>query len=1479
MNRKITYRPQHTRCGKQRCRKCKEGAGHGPYWYAYWSENGRTISKYIGINPPAEIVAKEGMQENASLQLSGIKPAVVLAKNEDIAAVEEKQRIAVPSREIASPQPLLRIYLLGQFRIERKEGDEWQTIANRTWQRRRARALLGCLLSQNGRRMGREQVMEALWPDQDIEIAANRLNGAVHELRQILEPEIARPAASKMLRLERDILILADPLQIWVDAETFEGLLNKANATKDAAQTEQILEQAAALYEGDYLLEELYSEWPSARRESLRRSWMGLLLELAELRAGRDALTSAIEPLDRLLTADPTHETAVRRLMLLLTQLDRRGEAIRAYKRLATILKRDFESDPLPETVELYKALRQGHIQAPPPRLALPARDTQSRRIEKKSASQPESLSPLNDADTNDSPLWQILPHSIFPLGRQNQSPLIGRERELETMRHMMLVIDSLKLESSSKENKQTRPRESGANVAHFVMLMGETGIGKTRLAEELSQEAHTRGWLVAWTRAYEQEGTIPYRPWTDILRTLLQNVPLEQITSMLEGKAGQATNETSSLLNPAATAQARLQRLSSLLPELAPDVNRPQTPIAPEQERFHLWEAMLALLSGFSQVIPLLLVLDDLHWTDDSSLELLAYLARHLQNMQIMLIGTCRDMELGPVASLRTLLNDLRREQVLITLPVQSLSQPQIGQLIAHLPRDLVSTIQNQAGGNPLFAEELARFSEISPGEGLRESNTSYYLAGTDDIVHNLKSANRSTALPETIAAVLERRLNKLSSECQTLLSKAAVLGGSFEFLLLTYMTGEAGNEDTTLDLLEEALRSGLLTEEVSGTRIVYHFWHPLIVSHLYERLSAARRAQLHRRAALALIEILTENKAERAAAIAHHLSKNGQEKQKLIYYAEIAGNQAIALSAYPEALHYYRQALEALQSLKTPIPAEPQDPMHIANLLECMAECNAMLGNYQDARQQYEQVLDLHNKQTIDASIYDNSDAFLVWQQEEAQVQGMIWRAIGRIWRIWGDYSQAHECVKHGKDALHSANITNGTAWASLQHLDGTIYWADGNFPEARKHIQESLETHEEAMRKLQNQERESEKPVAKTDMHAPLITHSRRTLLGDPFEMGRAWESLGVVAACMAQYTEALQHLYKALSIFEKHDMIGVIVQVCGNIGAVFSMRAEYTVANSYFKRALELTERTGDIPSKALVTGNLGDVAAHLGNLPEAEEWLLTSLALAEQISDRDHTCWCLATLTTIQQDLGKERQALESVRRALALGQKMKSTVRVGFALIALANWRVSQTIIRGSFFPGQPTNNLIPENHKSQIWSARAAVKRALALEGIEAETQRTGEIVLARISYHLGDLAEAQQQAMSALEETQQSGMIHLMGRAQRLLGDILVARGSAQEADSYFEQALATFKGHGLRLDYARTLIHYGFSLLQRDQQAVADPAKRAAILNNNTYYQTGINALREARDILELSRASIDLRWVEQMLAHLTLSQVSS
>ena len=984
MNSKITYRQQFTRCGKQRCRKCKEGAGHGPYWYAFWSANGRTVSKYIGIHLPENVKietqkSKPGQRDKAVYEAtSRLDPQSAHDQAQKDIFVETPlpvSRSHFSSMEDPSgKQPGLRIYVLGQFHIERRNGNEWQAISGRTWQRHRARALLGCLLSNRGRRLGREKAMEALWPDLDSETATNRLNGAVHELRQILEPEIARPAASRMLRLERDVLLLADANQIWIDADIFEGLINKANVTSDPMQAEQLLEEAAQLYGGDYLLEELYSEWAIARRESLRRGWMGLLLYLAELRASRGALASAIEPLDRLLATDPIHETAVRRLMLLLTRLDRRGEALRVYDRLASILERDYESDPLPETCELYEALRQGHMQVLRPGASStatgptfpPPREVQDTR---QAAPNPEITQGMIRA----------FPRAVLQLGRHNQSPLVGRDRELAIMRQLLFASQDTRVDEalSGKSDEILQFAERGIvdlqreqKTAHFLLLMGESGIGKTRLAEELSQEADTQGWSVAWTHAYEQESTIPYRPWTEVLRILLQDTSPDFLMSSVGPQLTAPVDDTSGITRYAPTVNSKLARLSALLPELAAydtlnlPHNRPSSPLPPEQERLHLWEATLALLSTFSRIRPLLLVLDDLHWTDESSLELLAYLVRHVQDERILLVGTCRDVELTANPNLRTLINDLRREQSIVTLSLQPLTQSQIGSLVSHLPRDIVQSIQIHAGGNPFFAEELARVSETSlplpTSPDAKIALATQYNTGSEEVPGGI---NRVVTLPETIAAVLERRLSKLSSDCQALLGKAAVLGGSFEFSQLLFIASDPGtDEDAILDLLEEALRAGSLTEDGTGARITYHFWHPLIVSHLYERSSAARRAQMHQRAANALLHLHQGHVMEVAGAITYHLSRGGSDPMQIARHAEIAGNRAFSLPAYSEAEHYYRQAIKALQTLEE---AHGSEMTRIEGRSQrLLGRILAAQGQREQADRYFEQAIDVFNK-----------------------------------------------------------------------------------------------------------------------------------------------------------------------------------------------------------------------------------------------------------------------------------------------------------------------------------------------------------------------------------------------------------------------------------------------------------------------------------------------------------------------------------
>ncbi|MHB8599061.1 MAG: DUF6788 family protein [Ktedonobacteraceae bacterium] len=1396
MNGNVTYHQQVSYCGKPRCRKCREGVGHGPYWYAYRNENGRTTRTYIGKELPLELQSAQdttnGVQEHT---LAEADPAVI------------------------------RIRVLGQFQLERQHGRQWQSVTEAVWQHQRVRSVLACLLSNVGRKWGREQLMDALWPELDLENASGRLDRAVHSLRQLFEPSLERPATSRLLRSERESLVLADQQYIWVDADAFEQLIAKANASSDSSEKEQLLEEAVALYGGDFLPEEQQADWAIARREMLQRAWMGLLLELTDLRIARGALFNAIEPLDRILMADPANEAAVQRLMVSLTHLDRRGEALQSFSRFSSALKRLYNITPLSETRQLYQAIQQGNT---------PVLTSHT------SHNSTGAATDIRNASNGDT-VQQARPVNRTPFGRTHQNPLIGRDFEVEELRQLLLnTEESTHASASSRKKFSILPSDYG-HRPQCAVLVGEAGIGKTRLAEEISREAQQRGWTIAWSRVYAQESGVPFRQWTEVLRNAMTHglLPKQEMSR-----------------HPLV-----FQPLASLLPELhavLPQVTFP-VPLSPEQEQLRLWEATLALLVTISERTPLLLVLDDFHWADVSSSELFAYLVRRLHGHPIAIIGTYRDNELPAQHPLRSVLTALQREQVMAHLPLQPLTKEQIARLVDYLPQSVVQHIQNQAAGNPFFAEELAR--GLSSATTAQSSASATFLSpsavsdGTPDgqvQANNVDITDNNGMLPDTIAAVLELRMRRLSVPCQRLLGNAAVLGGSFEFTTLIQM--EAGgvnlanptNEDTILDLIEEALQAGVITEEGTGTHVSYHFWHPLLASHLYDKLSAARRASLHRRAANVLQHIFRNHEEEGAAAITHHLVEGGGNSQNIIYYAELAGNHAYALSAYPEAERYYRIAATHLEEIHAGqgMPEGEHERSQLAYLLERLGECARFLGNYEEARNLYERVLRERSHQRDFAAQEE--------YQHEVQIDALLWIEIGWTWYSTGNLAFAQQCCNHAETILREAEIKAGTAWGSLRFQQSYIYWQEGKYDEAQETAQDALKLFGEKV-----QQRENSETVFSQ------LTATKRTLAGDSVNLGRTHALLGAIANSIGQPTKALTHLNTALTIYEQYNCQREIANVTCNIGDAHLRKAEFLLAQAAFRRSLHLAERVGDVPLMSILFGNLGVLAARTGNLAESEIWFKQGIHLAGQIKDQVYMSMLHANLALTLVDQGKFEEAKLSVHSSLTIGRTMDNIPCISTSLVALGYLRFVQAIeIREVQNTNEKEKSILNSEAKQKrlLRRARTALEHALSLEGLESDTRIEGQLILANILLYLFEINKAHQQIDTIFNDANDHELTRELAQAQNLMGSILVVQEKLEQADGYFLQALQTFNKYGMRLEYARTLHNHGLLLLNHKD-------------TKQQNYSLGISNLNEAQQIFSECHATLDLQRVENVLHTIT------
>jgi tetratricopeptide (TPR) repeat protein len=763
----------------------------------------------------------------------------------------------------------------------------------------------------------------------------------------------------------------------------------------------------------------------------------------------------------------------------------------------------------------------------------------------------------------------------------------------------------------------------------------------------------------------------------------------------------------------------------------------------------------------------------------------------------------------------------------------------------------------------------------------------------GQEQAGRDLTHLSRRHSLPEAIASLLDRRLSRLSAECQTLLGKAAVLGGSFELSQLLPMATEH-TEDALLDLLEEALHARLLTEEVTDTQITYHFWHPLIVSHLYARLSATRRTQLHKRAVEAIRAIHPASQEEKmAATIAYHLTKGGGDTTSIAHYAELAGNSAYSIAAYSEAQQHYLQALQALMGerastldstnlalhlrhfihhIHEKLFSTRADTRRICRLLEFIAECSRVQGNFEDARHLYEAILALRTSDALQQPVYLPTREREDNRQQEAQIQALLWREIGHTWTATGEYKRAYECYECGKAVMIEAGVTSGAAWACLHLQYGVLLRIEGNYHEAHLYLREALEILERvappaashlASARVSSEAYPPVTPSAFSSEAAPSYrqpqTRTELALQGDPLDIGYVHEQLGVVAASVGHLSDALTHMHTALTIYEQRARVSEIARLCGNLGNIYIIKGEHASARVYLQRSLDLAERTGDLPNMAFVANNLGEVAHRSGELVEAEAWFQRSLAYAERINDREQISWCSVDLAAVQRDLGKLGEATSSVYRAITTGRAIKSPRCTRYALVALSDLRIIEAIILCRLLPKGKNDDSRFRQCRRLLRQVTSTLQRATSLEGLEAEPMIGGKLLLATAYFLLNDLEMARQLTEQTLAEAQQHETTRAIGRAHRLLGRILTAQDQYKEAMAHYTQAMQIFQDRELRLDYARTVHGYGTALAQwnADQEA------------RGKAYQQGLDYLREAHAIFVDCQASVDRVWVERVL----------
>jgi tetratricopeptide (TPR) repeat protein len=324
-----------------------------------------------------------------------------------------------------------------------------------------------------------------------------------------------------------------------------------------------------------------------------------------------------------------------------------------------------------------------------------------------------------------------------------------------------------------------------------------------------------------------------------------------------------------------------------------------------PEQARFRLFDSITAFLKAASQRRPLVMVLDDLHWSDLPSLMLLRFIAREISGARLLLIGTYRDVELNRQHPLAETLGELTRERLFERIVLRGLTLDDVTRFIQvtsgiEPPGALARAVHSQTEGNPLFVTEVVRLL-VQEGE-LTAQNVQ-------------ERESWEIRVPEGVREVLGRRLNRLSERCNETLTIASVVGREFTLEQLDGLIDDL-NQDMLLDVLEEGLTARVI-EELPTTVGLYQFTHALIQETLTDELSLTRRVRLHARIAEVLETLYANDPESHAAELAHHFAQaetiHGTDK--LVRYSTIAGNKAFNNYAYEEAADQFRTALSSLE------------------------------------------------------------------------------------------------------------------------------------------------------------------------------------------------------------------------------------------------------------------------------------------------------------------------------------------------------------------------------------------------------------------------------------------------------------------------------------------------------------------------------------------------------------------------------------
>lgn len=1000
----------------------------------------------------------------------------------------------------------------------------------------------------------RDKLASFFWPETPAQQARGSLRNTLYNLRQTFGDLRPVVAGNQTVRFNTEI-------DYWLDIEVFEKrILN--HTEEDAVISPEVistLEKAVALYRGEFL------EGFSVPGTYEFEDWVFF---------ERDRLGQL-------------YIWALRSLSL---GYEAQGDYRRAIQRAQAMLS----YDPLQESV--HRRLMHLYHMAGDRAAALNQYTTLCELLERELNAEPlpetqelyaQILHQPAAGRHPQPPPASVRPPAFLPLSQPRfearpvpeylQSPLIGREAQV---RQLQAALDAA---------RQGR--------GQLVLVHGEVGVGKTRLVQEVIEAAEDVYLLVG--HAYEADGTPPYQPLIESIRGA-QSL-LESLDPPIPG--------------------LWLREVSRLVPELEAQVTEPAGPSMPlyaEEARSRLFEGIARLIGRLAEERPVILALDDLHWADEASLELLGYLTRALAHHRVLIVATYRAEEASP--TLRRLIRDLRRAGLVTQIAVNRLTVDEVTAMIRNMAgmeegaERFSQRIYERTAGNPFFVIEVIKslFEQ-----GLLRQEPGGWATTWEDFV----SDYRTLPLPLSVREVVEARLERLDEKTRMVLETAAVIRQPFAFSTVQMASGLS--EIEALDAFDAMLRAGLIHEvtvDVDGS--IYDFTHPLIREVAYHNLSGARRQHLHCRVGQALETLYLPSPNGVIDRLAYHFGMGGA-RDKALKYAIAAGHRARSVYAAEAAIEHYQRAL----SLKP-------DPAQTAEIMAGLGDVYTLQGRHGEAIASYERALELVSTPQDVADLHrrigrvcerggDYQTALAHFEAGKAALADagpspMMARlddGIALIHIREGRYDAAIELCQRALDSLNGLDSEQDTrqevAW--LHNTLGSAYLGRGNYSAALEHFHHSLELRAE-LKDLQGTATLHNNigvvHYYRGDYQAAHECYERslaiKEEIGDMYGLAMSHMNLGLTSFRLGDQDAAHHHLTQALNLCRDIEAEGLLPEIYRILAQLHLEIDDVGGAAVYAGKALEAAQELRSDTFVGVAYRVLGQVAAARDERVEARE---------------------------------------------------------------------------------------------------------------------------------------------------------------------------------------------------------------------------------------------------------------------------------